>query len=76
MTAMLLHDAAADRESESGAAHGARVRCVDLLEALEDLLQLVCRNAATVIFNLDQRLVRCDVVRDQANLAGNRRSLR
>ena len=46
---MRLGDAAADGQAEPGAALVARVGSVDLLEALEDRLQLVLRNAAPFV---------------------------
>jgi hypothetical protein len=48
---VLLHDAAAKREAETGAAKVARVACVALLEAVEDAFQLVGRNASTLILD-------------------------
>src|SRR5579872_3648808 len=58
MAAMLLHDAAADGESEPGAAHGAGIGCVDLFETIEDLLQLVRGDAAALVLDFNERLIR------------------
>ena len=44
-------DAAADGEAEAGAALVARIGRVDLLEALEDAVELVGRNAAPLILD-------------------------
>src|ERR1035441_312067 len=48
-SAVLLHDAADQRQAEPGAAQSARIRGVALLEALEDPLQFFRRNAATLV---------------------------
>ena len=52
--AVLLDEAAADGEAEAGAALLARVGGVDLLEALEDRLQLIGRDAATFVGDAEQ----------------------
>src|ERR1700678_3575357 len=49
--AVLLNDAAAEGEAKAGAAQSARVRSVALLEALEDALQLLGRDAAALVFH-------------------------
>jgi hypothetical protein len=48
---VLLDDASRDRETESGATLLARVGRVELLEAPKDRLQLIGRNAPTLIAN-------------------------
>ena len=57
VAAVLRDDAAADGEAEAGAAHGAGVGGVDLLEAVEDLLQLVFGDAAALVVHFDERFV-------------------
>ena len=52
--AVLLDEAAADGQAEAGAALLAGVRRVDLLEALEDRLQLVGRDATTLVGDAEQ----------------------
>ena len=51
--AVLVDDGAADGEAEAGAAHGAGVGGVDLLEALEDVFELVFGDAATEVLDFD-----------------------
>ena len=46
---MGVDDASADGEAQTGAALIARVRGVDLLEALEDGFELVGRDASTLV---------------------------
>ena len=48
-TAVLGDNAAADGEAETGAAHGARVGRVDLLETFEDVFELVGGDAAALV---------------------------
>ena len=49
--AVLLDDAAAEREAEAGAAEGAGVGGVALLEALEDAFQFFRGDAAALILD-------------------------
>ena len=53
---MLLDDAAAEREAEAGAAEGAGVGGVALLESVEDSLELFGGDAAALIFNAECNL--------------------
>jgi len=57
-SAMLLDDAAAEREAEAGATERARVRGVTLLEALEDVLEFFWRDAASLVFDNEADLAR------------------
>src|SRR5688572_22715632 len=50
-TAELLHDGARDRQAQAGAAARARVARVELREAPEKLLQLVGRDAGTLVLD-------------------------
>ncbi len=50
-TAVLLHNAAAQCQAQAGSAESARIGSITLLEAIEDALKLVLRNAATLVFN-------------------------
>lgn len=54
---VLVDDGAADGEAEAGAAHGAGVGGVDLVEALEDAFELVGGDAAALVADLDLGLV-------------------
>ena len=56
--AVLLDDAAADGETETGSALLAGVGGFDLLEAVEDAVELVGRNAAAFVGDLEQDGVR------------------
>jgi len=62
VAAVLGDDAAADGQAEAGAAHDAGVGGVDLLEAFEDLLELVGGDAAALVLDLDNGFVVADVV--------------
>ena len=55
--AVLGDDAAADGEAEAGAAHGAGVGGVALLEAVEDVFELVGGDAAALVADLDEGFV-------------------
>ena len=59
----------ADGEAEAGAAHGAGVGGVDLLEALEDVFELVGGNAAALIANFDEGFVLVEVLGGEMDLA-------
>jgi hypothetical protein len=76
VAAVLGDDGAADGEAEAGAAHGAGVGGVDLLEALEDLLELVGGDAAAVVLDFDEGFLVGDVLGDQLDLAGDGRRRR
>src|ERR1700722_16419587 len=73
--AVLLHDGAADGESQTGAAHRARVGCVNLLESLEDDFKLLRRDAASVVFHFEGDLVVAGRGCGQADLAAGMREL-
>src|SRR5271154_6214658 len=73
--AVLGDDAAADGEAEAGAAHGAGVGGVDLVEALEDALELVGGDAAALIADLDFGLVGVDAAGAEVDLGAGRGEL-
>src|ERR1700744_821420 len=52
---MLLHDAPADSKTEAGPTFVAGIGGINLLKALEDRLQLVCRDAATLVAHADEQ---------------------
>ncbi len=54
---VLGDDAAADGEAEAGAAHGAGVGGVALLEAVEDVFELVGGDSAALVFDFDEGFV-------------------
>lgn len=49
--AVLFHDAAAECEAKASAAQRAGIRCIPLLKAIEDALELFRRNATALIFD-------------------------
>src|SRR5208337_4847457 len=49
--AVLLDDAAAEGQAQAGAAHGAGVGSVSLLEAVEDMFQFLCGDAAALVLD-------------------------
>src|ERR1700720_521206 len=51
--AMLIDDAATDGKPQARSAHGTRVRGITLLEAIEDVLELVCGDTAALVADLD-----------------------
>jgi hypothetical protein len=55
---MLFYYAAAEGEAEAGAAKGAGVGGVALLEAVEDALELFSRDAAALVFDNEADLIR------------------
>ena len=65
--AMLLHDRAADGKSQARAAHRTGVRCVHLLEPLEDDLELLRRYAATMVLHLEGDFIVAGCRGGQAN---------
>ena len=73
--AVLADDAAADGEAEAGASHEAGVGGVDLLEALEDVLELVVRDAAAVVGDFESGFVLVGLAGAQADLAADGREL-
>ena len=73
--AVLGDDGAADGEAEAGAAHGAGVGGVDLLEALEDGFELVFGDAAALIADLDVALRWRRAARAEVDLAAGRGEL-
>ena len=73
--AVLGDDAATDGEAKAGAAHSARVGGVALLEAIEDVLQLTGRDAASLITHFDDGFVVVEIARGEMNLAAWRGEL-
>ena len=54
--AMLVDDAATDRQPQPGSSKGARIRGVALLKAVEDVLELIGGNASALVAYLDEGL--------------------
>jgi hypothetical protein len=69
---VLGDDAATDGEAESGAADGAGVGGVALLEAVEDVFELVGGNATTLVCDLDEGFVLIEAAGGEVDLAGGR----
>ncbi len=74
-SAMLLDDSFADGEAEAGAAEGAGVRRVALLEDLEDHVEFFRGNAAALVFYRDGDLMVAGVMRGQLDNRLGRREL-
>ena len=72
---MLGDDGAADGEAEAGAAHGAGVGRVDLVEAFEDAFELVFGDAAALVADLEFGLVAVDAACAQVDLGIGRGEL-
>ena len=70
--AVLVDDAATDREAEASAAQVARVRGVALLEAVEDVLELICGDASSLVADLDDGFAVVQIARGQMDLAAGR----
>ncbi len=66
---VLGDDAATDGEAEAGAAHGAGVGGVALLEAVEDVLELVCGDAAALVADFDEGFVVVEIAGGEVDLA-------
>src|SRR3954469_24515715 len=62
-----LHDRLGDRQPQSGAAQLAAVDLLHLVEALEDRLEFLCRDPASLVLDRDQDLV---LPRDCTDLDG------
>ena len=69
---VLGDDGAADGEAEAGAAHGAGVGGVDLVEALEDGFEFVFGDAAALVADLDLGLVGVDAAGAEVDLGAGR----
>ena len=72
---VLRDDAPADGKPEPGAAHGAGVRRVHLLEALEDVLELVGGYAAALVFHVELGLMLVEQAGGDADFTAGRRKL-
>ena len=66
---VLVDDAAADRQAQARAAQRSCVRSVALLEAVEDVLQLLFGNSATLVTNFEQRFLIVEVACRKVNLS-------
>ena len=63
------YDAATDGEAEAGAPLGSGVRGVDLVEAVEDVLDLVCGDAWALVADFDEGFVAVEIAGGQVDLA-------
>ena len=68
-SAVLIDDAAADGEAQAGAAEGAGVGGVALLEALEDVFEFVGGDALTLVAYFDEGFVVVEVAGGEVDLA-------
>src|ERR1035441_6688007 len=65
--AVLLHNAAAEREPQTGAAERARVGSIPLLESVEDVFQLLSSDAPPPVFDAETHLMVVSQQRAQPN---------
>ncbi len=73
--AVLVDDAATDGEAEAGAAQGAGVGGVALLEAVEDVFELVGGDAAALVADLDEGFAVVEIAGGEVDLAAGGREL-